>query len=84
MFRPGTEIALGGGALSELNWVDFENILDVFHFGDVITNVTVNIKEFIKHPGFAYRLRNCKLKKAVYGIGVSYGSSEIEKENFLT
>lgn len=80
--RRGTEVALGGGALSSLPRKEFKEFLYELKNQGVIPNITVNQKE-IENINFMNFLQELISEDLVYGIGVSFKyESEILK-NFV-
>lgn len=73
---PGTELAVGGGALSEIESEEFLEFLNKCIWNDLIVNITVNIKEIMRKPVFLNRLRKYQMDKLIYGIGISYHNSK--------
>lgn len=68
---PGTEVALGGGAIT--SHPKLEEILSKFKEQGVITNVTVHIREIAKHGD---KLVEYQEKGLIHGIGVSVPAKE--------
>lgn len=74
--RPGSELALGGGALSSLPMNSFQDFLDYLSRIEIVTNITVNQRE-IDNPDFRDFVRDNLNKKSIFGVGISYyGKSE--------
>lgn len=74
----GTEVALGGGALT--THPNLEEILIKFKKQGVIANCTVHIQEVLKH---ADMLADFQSRELIHGIGVSVQSrklTDLEKE----
>ena len=87
--EPGTEIAVGGGALSEIPIGTLHGFLDDLRFGGCIANITLNIKELLaikKKDGILAAetfIQALSIIKGVHGIGISYNSSDEAKEILL-
>lgn len=64
---PGTELALGGGAVTE--HPDLEKFLILLNERGILANITVNIKEYKDNEEFINRLVE---KNLVKGVGVSW------------
>lgn len=74
--RPGSELALGGGALSSLPMNSFQDFLDYLSRIEIVTNITVNQRE-IDNPDFRDFVKDNLNKKSIFGVGISYyGKSE--------
>jgi MoaA/NifB/PqqE/SkfB family radical SAM enzyme len=65
----GTELALGGGALTTINHLDFTRFLALLKDEGVITNITINEYELEKNLDYIQKLVDTQL---VHGVGVSY------------
>lgn len=68
-FAKGTEIAVGGGALTE--YEHLEDLLKMIKECGLIANCTFHQAEIIKHFDFIKRLQDQEL---IYGIGISFVS----------
>lgn len=72
---PGTEVALGGGALT--THPQLKEILTKFKKQGVITNVTVHIQEVMK---CADMLAEYQKEGLIHGIGVSMSAHEVTEQ----
>lgn len=74
----GTEVALGGGALSTLRPEEFKFFLDELWQNGVVANMTINQFEIPKMEE-KFDLSNLVEYKLIHGIGVSYRGYKDEK-----
>lgn len=78
--QPGTELALGGGALSEIEPEKFKEFLIFLFNRGIITNITVNQMEIENNDFYQFL---CDNKECFYGIGVSFKHMSPRLEEFL-
>lgn len=67
--RPGTEVALGGGALTSIPRAELTNFLALLRSKGIIPNITINQRELSNHMDYIQSLINNGL---VFGVGVSF------------
>lgn len=67
--KAGTELALGGGALTTINKADFTRFLAKLSERGIIANITINQQELKLNKDYIQLLINNCL---VYGVGVSF------------
>lgn len=79
----GSEIALGGGALTEIPHDDFLAFCKDLHKQGILINATFNSKEFISDPVFKTYMLNHMSDYGFGAIGLSYNSSIEAKEVML-
>ena len=78
-----TEIALGGGALSELPEEVLERLLLIFRYKHMIPSITVNAKELLKED-FRKKIEDyIEINHSIYGLGISYSNDPRCKEIML-
>lgn len=73
--NPGTELAVGGGALSEISDSLFDYFLGHCNMSNVIVNITVNIKELVARPTFASKIVRYQNDRQIFGVGISYNAA---------
>ena len=78
--RPGTEVALGGGALSTLDNSLWE-FISVLNNRDIIVNMTINQRE-MSNTIFMDTLKFHLQRDIVKGVGVSFLKADQELEKF--
>ena len=80
----GTEIAIGGGALSEIDETKFCLLLEQLYQQGVITNITVNAKELLNEKFNSFLTKDRVLiPNFIHGLGISYNSNDKCKEKML-
>lgn len=80
---PGMEMAIGGGALSEVDPHNFRSLMMKLHFKGVFPSITINAKELLKEEFVERFLNKIFVDAYIYGIGISYNASEECKEAML-
>lgn len=81
--QPGTEIAIGGGALSELSEGALKNFLQLIYNKGVIANITINSKELLNKNFKDFLTSKYIIPHFIHGIGVSFNNSEECKKELL-
>lgn len=81
--KPGTEIAIGGGALSEIATLKLSNFLQQLYQKGVIASITINSKELLRKPFKKYLNSKFLFPNFIHGLGISYNSDERCKEEML-
>lgn len=71
-FRPGTEIALGGGALTEMNYFNLTTLLTYLGIYQLRINLTLNAAELFNGSLLAQNLYKDRCSEYIRGIGISY------------
>ena len=76
----GTELALGGGAISSIPSNDFQKFLEFLKEIDINANITINQKE-LEDSNFLESIKNYIRYKLIRGIGISFiGRSAVLEE----
>lgn len=78
----GTELALGGGAISSLPEGDLQNFLTKLSSRGVIVNMTINQKE-LENERFFNIITEYLQHKLVFGLGISFSNKSTKLESLI-
>lgn len=56
--KPGTEVAIGGGAITEISYEQFKDLTNALRRADVVINITINWREIDKYEALLEKYRD--------------------------